>query len=519
MASSRSSAPPTLERPDLLGSETPRIWTKPLRKLTPKTSAGFACIEFAELVLGITLLPWQRWCLIHALELLPDGTYRFRTVVVLVARQNGKSTLLQVLSLWRMFVDGAPLVIGTAQNLDVAEEQWEAAVEMAEEVPDLAAEIAQVSRVNGKKFLKLVGRQRYKVAAASRRGGRGLSGDLVLMDELREHQTWLAWGAVTKTTMARRLAQVWCTSNAGDAASVVLGYLRLLAHIALGNPDGLDEKLAEAGGDPDSDEEEDVDSLGIFEWSAPPGCDRWDREGWAQANPSLGFTITERAIASAARTDPEDVFRTEVLCQWVDVPDVEQVISLLAWARCKDTEAEGTDRIAYAIDSAPGGTSASIAASDGLVTKVLEHGPGVAWVAEMMSELLAERPGPIYLDPRAPAGSLLVDLDEAGIGKAEEPGEPGAVTSVSAAEHAQACGGLLAAVLFEPVEDEPLRFAHAGQPILDEAVRGATRRQYGDGGWAWSRRSARTDISPLVAVTLARWGALTMPDTAEPNVW
>jgi phage terminase large subunit-like protein len=40
--------------------------------------------------------------LIHALELLPDGTFRFRTVVLLVARQNGKSTLMQVLTLWRM---------------------------------------------------------------------------------------------------------------------------------------------------------------------------------------------------------------------------------------------------------------------------------------------------------------------------------------------------------------------------------------------------------------------------------
>jgi hypothetical protein len=61
---------------------------------------------------------------------------------------------------------------------------------------------------------------------------------------------------------------------------------------------------------------EDDDSVAIFEWSAPPGCDIRDRDGWAQANPSLGYTITERTIASACRTDPEWIFRTEVLCQW-----------------------------------------------------------------------------------------------------------------------------------------------------------------------------------------------------------
>ena len=65
------------------------------------------------------------------------GRFRFRTVVLLVARQNGKSTLMQVLSLWRMYVDGAPLVIGTAQNLDIAEEQWMSTVDLAQGVPEV----------------------------------------------------------------------------------------------------------------------------------------------------------------------------------------------------------------------------------------------------------------------------------------------------------------------------------------------------------------------------------------------
>ncbi|GAA4568706.1 hypothetical protein GCM10023193_50810 [Planotetraspora kaengkrachanensis] len=72
--------------PTLLGSTTPRLWTPPLvtgRRgpcgcgcaLTPKTSLGFSCVDFARDVLGIELLPWQRWLLIHALELRPDGRF------------------------------------------------------------------------------------------------------------------------------------------------------------------------------------------------------------------------------------------------------------------------------------------------------------------------------------------------------------------------------------------------------------------------------------------------------------
>lgn len=488
MGSSPTSAPPA--PPERRGSETPRIWTKPLRKLTPKTSAGFACIEFAELVLGIDLLPWQRWLLIHALELLPDGTYRFRTVVVLVARQNGKSTLMTVLALWRMYVDGAPLVIGTAQNLDVAEEQWEAAVDMAQGVPELDAEIAQVSKVNGKKFLRLTGRQRYKVAAASRRGGRGLSGDLILLDELREHQNWHAWGAVTKTTMARALAQVWAASNAGDASSIVLAFLRALAHAALGNPDDLPTDLEAPSEDEDVD---DIDSLGLFEWSATPGCDKADRDEWARANPALGYTITERAIASACRTDPDDVFRTEVLCQWVDIPVADQVIPLDAWSRCEDPMAKGNEAT-YSLDCSPDLLSAAIGASDGLVGKVLEHGPGTHWVVRKLQEHGIET---VLVDPRSPAGALIPEIENAGI----------TVITVSPQQHAQWCGGLLAAVRFEPGPGEALKFLHTGQPVLDAAVRGASRRPYGD-AWAWNRRTASVDICSLVAVTNARGGAV-----------
>ena len=66
---------------DAHGITTPRIFTPPLRELTPETSNGYAVIEFAEKFLHVHLFPWQKWLLIHGLELLPDGSYRFRRVV------------------------------------------------------------------------------------------------------------------------------------------------------------------------------------------------------------------------------------------------------------------------------------------------------------------------------------------------------------------------------------------------------------------------------------------------------
>lgn len=494
MASSSNSAL-SATRPaprKLLGSEAPRIFTPPLRRLTRKTSAGFECIAFAETVLGIVLLPWQKWLLIHALELLPDGTFRFRTVVLLVARQNGKSTLMQVLSLWRMFVDGAPLVIGTAQNLDLAEEQWQGAVEMAEDVPELAAEVAQVSKVNGKKFLRLTTGERYKVATASRRGGRGLSGDLVLLDELREHQTWNAWAAVTKTTMARLHAQVWAASNAGDSTSIVLAFLRGLAHHALGNPDGL--PAIDMPDDPEVDEE-DGDSLGIFEWSAPPGCGLWDREGWAWANPSLGYTITEKAIASAIRTDPEPVSRTEVLCQWVD-GFLESIFGAGAWEACAAEMsppkknltfglAVSTDRAWSSIGVAQGGDTIKVGA--------VQRGRGTDWVVKRAKQLQKKHGAGVVIAGNGPGKALVPELKAAGV----------AVTIAASADAMDAAEQFYDRVQIQAV-------LHPSHPELDEAVAAAQWKQIGDRR-ALSRKGVG-DVSMLEAVQLAAWAAANEPN-------
>lgn len=522
-ASSRSSAPSKAVKPRrrLVGSTTPRVFTPPLVEgpagpcgcgcaLTPETSRGFAAERFAVDVLELDLLPWQRWLLIHALELLGDGAFRFRTVVLLVGRQNGKSTALQILSLWMMYIFGIRLVIGTAQNLDVAEEVWQGAVEIAQEIPDLNDEISKVSQVNGKKFLKLKTGERYKVAAASRRGGRGLSGDLVLLDELREHQSWDAWAAVTKTTMARALAMVWAASNAGDASSVVLRWLRRMAHLTLGDPDGLAE-AEELVPDPDVEVDEDDlddDSLGIFEWSAPPGCKISDRDGWVAANPALGYTITERAIASAAKTDPEWVFRTEVLCQWMEGTR-EGPFPPGAWEGCADpphgdqpgSQMVVADGLALCVDVSWDRTTTHIAVagwrSDGLPhVEIIASRTGTDWVVGWLTS--TDRDSSLHDAPvavqakRAPASSLLVPLTEAGIDVVEWDGVSGTATLYDRVR----------AAVNEGTTEAELR--HLSQPVLDVAAANAATRPVGD-AWAWDRRKSPTDISPLVAATGALW--------------
>lgn len=315
------------EAPPPLGRTVPRLYTRPLVEgppgpcgcgcpLTPETSLGFNAVRFAEEILGVRLLRWQTWWLIHALELRESGTpqtavFRFRTLLTLVARQNGKTTICKILALWFLYVRGSRLVLGCAQALNIAQEAWQGSVELAEASEDLCGEIAVVRRANGQITLGLSNGARYLITAASRSAGRGLPVDgLLLLDELREQRDWDAWGALSKTTMAQRSPLTVGITNQGDDESVVLNSLRATA-------------LAETD-----------DQLGLFEWSAPEGCSIDDVEAWAQANPALGHEngISVSAVRSASLTDPAPTFRTEVLCQRVDALDA--AVDLDAWRAC-----------------------------------------------------------------------------------------------------------------------------------------------------------------------------------------
>jgi hypothetical protein len=474
----------------LLGSTLPRISTPPLISgragpcgcgcaLSPRTSLGFSCTDFAEDVLGFSLIPWQRWLLIHALELRRDGRFRFRTLLVLVARQAGKTTLIEVKNLWKMFVLRVPLIIGTAQNLDISEESWDKAVEIIESIPELDAEKVHVDRTNGKKAIRLANGSRWKIAAASRKGGRGLSGDDVNLDELREHHTWDSWAAVTKTTMARSNAQVWAYSNAGDDRSLVLNDLRERAIGALEDPSG------------DS-------SLGIFEWSAPDDCPVDDPDMWRLANPSLGYPqgISYEALRSALQTDPEPIFRTECLCQ--RVPDlVPSKIPLTAWVKCADPKSSISGGLVLSWEVSWDRSHAAIAVAgfrdDGLPhVELIDYRDGTDWLAGRFGELTKRHSvAAVVFNPSGPGASLLTEVTERLPVKLEPK-------TMTAREQANACG-----LIYDAATTGQLR--QLGDDRLLMALRQSATRTLVD-AWAWDLRSSAGDICGLCAATNALYG-------------
>lgn len=510
----------------ILGCEQPRIFTPPRRELTPDTSHGFAAVAFAEDVLGLRLFPWQRWLLIHGLELAepapddPPGApprYRFRFCVVEVARQNGKSLLMLVLALWHVYALDSGMVIGTAQDLANAERAWGEAVEWAQSDEELAELIEKVN-LGHPKFMKLITGCEYRVAAASRKGGRGFSGDLILLDELREHQSWDSWSAVTNTMNARPRAQAWAFTNAGDALSVVLRYLRAQAHRDLGWPDGdADADILEGL---DEEMQEYLDSadevLGWFEWSADPEVKRTDRHGWAQANPSMNHTdivencVTERAIAAALRTNPPHQFEIEVLCRWLSMAEAGPWPEG-SWRETLDNDAvpaPDTPRmlcVAMSWNRSRCYIARAARDADGVpVVGIAADRTGTDWVIPWLIAQRDSYAGIVIQSNGAPETSLIDDISHALLAD-------GAPANLPVIGWAGPDLGSATGLVFDRLDKRRLR--HLAHPGLDAAATSAAVKVLSQGAWVIDLAASPTDAAPLKAAVGAVWAVETTAPT------
>ena len=338
---------------DILGSTTPRLWTPPIRELGPETSYGYDVAWFAEHVIGEPLDPWQEWAAVHIGELLPDGRPRFRRVLVIVARQQGKSHLARALTLYWLFIEKWPLILGLNATLGYAKEQWQMVCHTATDNEWLAKELPSnaIRSAAGEECLTTIDRCRYKIAAANRRAGRSLTIDRIIADELREQRGWAAWNASNNAMNARPNGQLIAITNQGDDESVVLNALRAPAieYIETGSGDYR---------------------LGLFEWSAPAGSRPTDLDALAMSNPNLGRrTDAESLLGDAVRAEKAGGvelagFKTEVMCVKVDT--LNPAIDVESWNEAAGDIADlaaHRKQVALCLDVSLDGRHASLVAA------------------------------------------------------------------------------------------------------------------------------------------------------------
>jgi len=469
---------------------------------------------------GLKLDRWQALLLERALGVEADGRWSAFEAAVIVARQNGKSAIFEARMLAGLFLFNEELILYSAHEFKTAGEIFRRVLALIESTPDLRKRVKAVARSKGEEGIELLPTpscprgQRLRFVARSTNSGRGFSADCTIWDECQNLPD-ASVDAMMPTLLARPNAQLWYGGSAADQELAPCGQITRVRRRAL------------AGGD---------DRLAYFEWSAdlctdlcPPGCTAHDDPAsprtWAACNPALGSgRVTIEGIAKLHASMSPRGFARELLS--VGNYPVEgggwTVISRGAWEATADTGSQALDPVAFAVDVTPDHAAAAIAVAgargDGLIhLEVAEHRPGIGWVAGRVRELVERwRPCAVAADTGGPAGAVAADLAAALEGSGLELTVP-RVRDVGAA-----CGALYGAVVRPP--DAPADWAasvrHIPHPGLTAALAGAGKRKLGE-AWAWDRLGASVDISPLVAVTLARWAFATRPreDDSDVEVW
>lgn len=457
-----------------LGAQTPRVQVLPHGLVS---SSGSEAVEFAELV-GVNLDPWQRHILEVSLGERADGSWAAKTVDVLASRQNGKNAAVEIRELFGAVVLGER-VLHTAHEFKTSLKAHARIRYLINAHRDVADTVVRKFATPAQGYL-FEFRSGGKIEFVARSGGsgRGFTDDVLILDEAQA-LTDGHLGALMPALSARSIEgdpQIWFLGSAPSEDQAVWQRRRAAWR---------------RGGIP---------TQASFEFSADPDAELDDRDAWAQANPGLGIRISEEFVGVERASMPDEEFARERLS--ISPELVGDGSALPGWDELA-TQSEIVGSMALAVDVSPDRRWTSIGVSgvstDGMHhLEVIDHLQGTAKAVERIAELCRRwNPVAVALDPASPAGSLLSDLERLGL----------PLRLVSMREHGQACG-----LLWDDVVER--RVAHLGDPVLNAAVHGARRRLVGD-AWMWDRKKSDVDISPLVAVTLARW-AHAAAASAEP---
>lgn len=503
------------------GSTAPlSLWCPP-RFGTPRSNRPTLGGEVADVAvrLGKPLMPWQQHVADVAFEVTADGNLWYRFIVLTVPRQSGKTTLVMAKTLWRLTKLahrlGPQRSTYTAQRRQNARKKLELDFAPAMRASKFFPEVEhnrivpkrptewRLNLNNGSERIQVGPTCYWQIDAPTEEGGHGDTLDDGTIDEAFVHQDDEVEGAMSPSQITRPSAQTWVLSTAGNEKSYYLWRKVLEGRSA-----------CETGNH---------GRTAYFEWSAPDDADPGDPETWRLCSPALGHTITLDALAAewekaqraqARGQEGISTFRRAYLNQWPDIPvlpeeaaEVESKIPAGDWLECLDRDpANAPTKVEFALDVSPDRKRATIGASgrrsDGRFhVEVVENRHGTSWLVARTVELVGRHGGHVTLDPAGPAGALIEPLVEAGV----------EVRKVTMREHAQACGAFV-----DDVIEHQLR--HGGQDVLDNAVAAAVERNVED-VWLWSRRrSGDADITPVVAVTLARWAA-SKSNEGPPNLW
>lgn len=495
-----------------IGSQVPRLQQLPAKAVA---SAGDDAVEWAQSIgwdeatrRGYYVLDeWQKFCVRGLLSEDPQARLCALVCLIIVARQNGKNVILEVVELYAFYVLELPYILHTAHLQETTADHMDNLWAAIESDPALLSITKRVV-ANGKERIYRTDkgedgkrkRCQIRFRTRSKKGGRGGSPQMVVFDEalhLLDKQINALLPSLAAQSMRGDAPILIYTSSAPVEESDVLRRLR--SSILAGEiPDAFMAEWSAEFAIRDGETMEQA-MLRLAD----------DRDAWFESNPGMNVRISPDWVQANERsTMSVDGFLVErlsvvldddngvsVIPNWATLadppnPEINYPGSLIAagraWALAVSPVELGPQWAAIGV--------AGRTASGKLHVEWMHHRQGVAWVVPTVVGIQKRTPIPLRVHASGPEGALIPDLVEAGV-KLEE---------VSSADVERATGMLIAAATGD--EETAPWLVHLGQASLDKAVAAAVLRTSTNGAAMWSQRRSSVEITPLQAVTVALGG-------------
>lgn len=348
-----------------MGSQEPSV------RIVPEYSATDGMD--AERILrsgGLLLDPWQNIVVCDWMAMTPDGKWVCKTCGGSVARQNGKTGLIEGRAEAGMILYNEQ-VLYTAHLQKTATETFE---EMASffDTPKLRKYLKDIKTALGREQIILRSGARVKFLARTRNGGRGQHGDLLIFDEAQELDEEQQASFLPAISASLNPQTIYVgTPPSPDVTGTVFRRIR----------DG-----AIAG---------DTKATAWFEFSVDEIGDVTDRSRWALTNPALGRRILETTIEGEQEQMDQDTFARERLGWWTPVVESREdyAIQKEAWDACKSDEPKPEGKTAYGVKFSVDGSEVCLCGAvipqDGPARiSLIERRPmgvGTQWLADWLN--------------------------------------------------------------------------------------------------------------------------------------
>jgi len=447
--------------------------------------------------LSLTLDPWQQYALWRALEHDADMHLLARTVLLSVARQNGKSVIVRAFVGWLMDEGHKwdtfrkwDFILLAAHDAKQARIPYDYIRRDLLSYADIntwghTARRQGTARARATQYTGLeVNGVRVDVATSQAGSARGISPGLICFDEVLTQTTFNTYEVLSPAQVAIPNSQMLMTSTAGYADSVVLRAMH----------DRLYRQHTGA-------EQHDPSFLGMW-WRADDDDVTLEWDQLQKANPSLnGGRLSKQMITSEYLILPRGSWVRERLNRWHD-ERVDAPFSIASWGACRVPNPLAPESVAGGYVIACDVLSTW---SEGSIIIAALRKDGRVGI-EVHRQLLARTERPLTApdftrEVAAIAAKVKVDaivysassaLAPAFERHATETGLP--YQAITASRNVMACADFAEAVTAK-------RIAH-DDPFLDSQVASAQRRFIGtEGAWRWT--ISGTPITGVVGATLS----------------